>query len=56
VNVSDVNKLLKQFDDMSDMMKRMNKLGTKGLMRHGLSALMPGAGAGRGPSGPRRPF
>jgi hypothetical protein len=23
------------------MMKRMNKLGQKGLMRHGLSALMP---------------
>ena len=42
VSVQDVNKLLKQFDDMSSMMKRMNKLGQKGLMRHGLSALMPG--------------
>jgi signal recognition particle subunit SRP54 len=41
VSVQDVNKLLKQFDDMSDMMKRMNKLGQKGLMRQGLSALMP---------------
>jgi signal recognition particle subunit SRP54 len=39
--VQDVNRLLKQFDDMSAMMKRMNKLGQKGLMRHGLSALMP---------------
>jgi signal recognition particle subunit SRP54 len=39
--VQDVNKLLKQFDDMTTMMKRMNKLGEKGLMRHGLSALMP---------------
>jgi signal recognition particle subunit SRP54 len=39
--VQDVNRLLKQFDDMSSMMKRMNKLGQKGLMRHGLSALMP---------------
>ena len=39
--VQDVNKLLKQFDDMSAMMKRMNKMGQKGLMRHGLSALMP---------------
>ncbi len=39
--VQDVNRLLKQFDDMSDMMKRMNKLGQKGLMRQGLSALMP---------------
>ena len=41
-SVQDVNKLLKQFDEMSGMMKRMNKLGQKGLMRHGLSALMPG--------------
>ena len=39
--VQEVNKLLKTFDDMSTMMKRMNKLGQKGLMRHGLSALMP---------------
>ena len=39
--VQEVNKLLKQFDDMSTMMKRMNKLGQKGLMRQGLSALMP---------------
>ncbi|MBP0465829.1 signal recognition particle protein [Roseomonas sp. PWR1] len=42
--VQDVNKLLKQFDDMSAMMKRMNKLGQKGLMRGGLAALLPGAG------------
>ncbi len=41
VQVQDVNRLLKQFDDMSTMMKRMNKLGQKGLMRQGLSALMP---------------
>jgi signal recognition particle subunit SRP54 len=41
VTVQDVNKLLKQFDDMTHMMKRMNKLGQKGLMRQGLSALMP---------------
>ncbi len=26
---------------MSTMMKRMRKLGQKGLMRHGLGALMP---------------
>ena len=39
--VQDVNKLLKQFDDMSTMMKRMTKLGQKGLMRQGISALMP---------------
>ncbi len=41
VTVQDVNKLLKQFDDMSTMMKRMTKLGQKGLMRQGLGALMP---------------
>jgi signal recognition particle subunit SRP54 len=35
-------------------MKRMNKLGQKGLMRGGLSALMPGLGGGGG--GGRRPF
>jgi signal recognition particle subunit SRP54 len=39
--VQDVNKLLKQFDDMSTMMKRMGKLGQKGLMRQGMGALMP---------------
>ena len=41
VTVQDVNKLLKQFDDMTTMMKRLNKLGQKGLMRQGLGALMP---------------
>lgn len=40
-SVQDVNRLLKQFDDMSTMMKRINKLGMKGLMRQGMSALMP---------------
>ena len=40
-SVQEVNKLLKQFDDMSTMMKRMGKLGQKGLMRQGMSALMP---------------
>jgi signal recognition particle subunit SRP54 len=39
--VQDVNRLLKQFDDMSTMMKRMGKMGQKGLMRQGLGALMP---------------
>jgi len=52
VTVADVNKLLKQFDDMSTMMKRMNKLGTKGLMRQGMGALMPQ----RQMPGGRRPF
>jgi signal recognition particle subunit SRP54 len=40
-NVPDVNRLLKQYQDMAGMMKKMKKLGQKGLMRHGLSALMP---------------
>ncbi len=48
-SVQEVNKLLKQFDDMSAMMKRMNKLGQKGLMRGGLAALLPGSGGGRRP-------
>ncbi|HML11120.1 MAG TPA: signal recognition particle protein [Stellaceae bacterium] len=42
VEVPDVNRLMKQYQDMSGMMKRMKKLGQKGMMRHGLSALMPG--------------
>ncbi len=50
-SVQDVNRLLKQFDDMTTMMKRMNKLGQKGLMRGGLQALMPAQ-----KSGQRRPF
>lgn len=40
-SVQEVNRLLKQFEDMRDMMKRMNKMGQKGLMRGGLSALLP---------------
>ncbi len=52
--VQEVNRLLKQFDDMSAMMKRMGKLGQKGLMRGGLAALMP-QGNQRGPGG-RRPY
>ena len=40
-SVQDINKLLKQFDDMATMMKRMGKLGQKGLMRQGIGALMP---------------
>jgi len=43
-SVQDINRLLKQFDDMSAMMKRMSKLGQKGMMRGGLGALIPGLG------------
>jgi signal recognition particle subunit SRP54 len=50
--VPEINRLLKQYQDMADMMKRMNKLGKKGLARHGMQALlprggMPGGGLGR---------
>ena len=38
-SVQDVNRLLKQYQDMADMMKKMKKLGQKGLMRHGLAAI-----------------
>ena len=54
VTVQEVNRLLKQFDDMSAMMKRMNKMGQKGLMRGGLAALMPKGM--QPPGGGRRPF
>jgi signal recognition particle subunit SRP54 len=47
VKVEEVNRLLRQFDDVSAMMKRMDKLGQKGLLRGGINALMPGN---------RRPF
>ncbi len=53
--VQDVNKLLKQFEDMSEMMKKMRRLGQKGLMRHGLGAIMPKSMRGAAPGG-RRPF
>ena len=44
VEVPEVNRLMKQYQDMAGMMKKMKKLGQRGLMRHGLSALMPGGG------------
>ena len=50
-SVQEVNKLLKTFDDMASMMKRMNKLGQKGLMRHGLGAILP-----KSMQRPNRPF
>jgi signal recognition particle subunit SRP54 len=48
-SVQEVIKLIKTYDDISDVMKRMNKLGAKGLMRHGLAGLMPSRSGG----GPR---
>ena len=39
--VPEINRLLTQYQDMADMMKRMNKLGKKGLQRHGIQGLLP---------------
>jgi signal recognition particle subunit SRP54 len=55
MKVEDVNRLLKQFDDMTTMMKRMQKMGQKGLLRQGLSGLLPGGAGFPGMPG-RRPF
>jgi signal recognition particle subunit SRP54 len=41
-SVQDVNKLLKQFMEMSRMMKQVTKLGQKGLMRSGFPGLRGG--------------
>ena len=40
-SVPEVNRLLKQHQEMARMMKQMSKLGQKGLMRHGLPGLPP---------------
>jgi len=48
--VQDVNKILKQHQDMATMMKKVQKLGKKGFMRQGLAGLLPGGGGG-GPFG-----
>jgi signal recognition particle subunit SRP54 len=45
--VPEVNRLLKQYQDMSDMMRKVSKLGKKGIMRHGLPGLMPPGAGGR---------
>jgi len=39
--VQDVNKVLKQYQEMTRMMKKMKKMGKKGLMRSGLPGMMP---------------
>ncbi len=50
-SVQEVNKLLKQFDDMSTMMKRMNKAGGMEAMMRQMQSAMGGAKGGG-----RRPF
>jgi signal recognition particle subunit SRP54 len=47
--VQDVNKLLKQFDDMSTMMKRMNKAGGQEAMMRQMQAAMAQHKGGRRP-------
>jgi signal recognition particle subunit SRP54 len=39
--VQEVNRVLKQYQEMNRMVKRMGKLGKKGMMRQGLAGLMP---------------
>ncbi len=41
-SIQEVNRLLKQHREIAGMMKRVNKLGKKGLLRHGLPGLPPG--------------
>jgi signal recognition particle subunit SRP54 len=42
--VQEINKLLKQHQEASRMMKKLTKQGKKGLMRHGLPGMPPGGG------------
>lgn len=39
--VQDINRLFKQFQQMEDMMKKVRKMGKKGIMRGGLKNLLP---------------
>ncbi|MGR3641714.1 signal recognition particle protein [Alterinioella nitratireducens] len=49
--VSDLNKLLKMHRQMSDAMKKLGKMGKKGMMRGGLGALFGKGGMQGGPGG-----
>ncbi len=44
--VQDLNKLMKQHKEASRMMKRVRKMGQKGMLRGGLGSLLPGKGGG----------
>jgi signal recognition particle subunit SRP54 len=48
-SVQEVNKLLKQFDDMSTMMKRMNKMGGQAAMMRQMQAAMSQQKGGKRP-------
>ncbi|MCH7635013.1 MAG: signal recognition particle protein, partial [Proteobacteria bacterium] len=39
--IQDVNRLIKQVKDTNRMMKKIGKMGKKGLMRHGMAGLLP---------------
>jgi len=41
MTVQDVNRLMKQHKQMASMMKKVKKLGNKGVMRGGLQGLLP---------------
>ncbi|MEQ9641851.1 MAG: signal recognition particle protein [Alphaproteobacteria bacterium] len=43
-SVQEVNKLLKQHQQMVGMMKKVNKMGKRGMMRGGLQGLLPSQG------------
>ncbi|MDB5407114.1 MAG: ffh [Rhodospirillales bacterium] len=48
-SVQEINRLLKQYQDMAMMMKKVSKLGKKGMTRQGLAGLLPpGMGGGGG--------
>jgi len=44
VTVQEVNRLLKQFQQMQTMRKKVGKMGQKGLMRGGLGGMLPPGG------------
>lgn len=52
-SVQEVNRLLKQHKQMQDMMKKVSRMGQKGLGRQGLADLLP---PGMMPPGGGRPF
>jgi signal recognition particle subunit SRP54 len=53
MTVQDVNKLLKQHAEAQKMMKRVKKMGKKGMQRHGIPGMdqMGGGGGGMPPGG-----
>ena len=42
--VSDINRLLKQFDQMEKMMKRFKKMGKRGMMPPNMAGILPPKG------------